>query len=141
MNASDYPYTSAGTLLFDPGKGTRHFEPWWAMLVCDEGIAAYYAWHLLRHGIDLERGSRWGAHVCFVRGEAPPRPAAWGQASGEVTFHYSNVVHWTNGRHAWVNVWCPALNALRADLGLPVKPHARYHLTLGRLTSERDAAL
>jgi hypothetical protein len=133
-----YPHASTATVLYDPGQGTRHFEPWFALLLCDEGIVEFYSWLLLRHGIDLERGSRWGAHVTFVRGQEPARPEEWGRDAGAtVSFRYSNVIHWTNGRHAWVDVWCPDLNEMRARLGLPVRAHSKYHLALGRLASPR----
>jgi hypothetical protein len=139
MDAGYYCHASTGTVLYDPGKGTRHFEPWFALLECDDGIVAYLSWHLLRWGIDLDRGSRWGAHVTFVRGEQPANEAVWGLAAGEeVTFHYSNVIHWTNGRHAWVDVWCPRLTELRAALGLVAKASAKYHLALGLLAQPRE---
>jgi hypothetical protein len=40
MDLSSYCHTSKGTVLSDPGQGTKHFEPWWALLLCDEGILA-----------------------------------------------------------------------------------------------------
>jgi hypothetical protein len=134
MDADYYCHCSTGTVLYDPGLGTRHFEPWYALLECDQGIVDYLCWHLLRWGVELHKGSRWGAHVTFVRGEQPGKADAWGLPAGEeVAFHYSNIIRWSNGRHAWVDVWCPRLNELRAALGLAAKATARYHLTLGRL--------
>jgi hypothetical protein len=128
-----FPHSSTGTVRYDPGLGTSAFEPWWALLVCDEGIVDYHAWLLRRRGVEIEKGSRWGAHVCFVRGERPGDAVAWGLDPGPVTFHYSPEVEWTNGCHAWVTVWCPQLTELRQRLGLRVKPRTYYHLTLGRL--------
>jgi hypothetical protein len=77
--------------------------------------------------------------VTFVRGEEPACPEAWGEAAGEeVTFHYSHVIRWDNGFHAWVDVCCPRLTELRSRLGLVAKPRAKYHLALGRLAQPRE---
>ena len=132
MDADYYRHVSTGRVLYDPGLDTRHFDPWFALLECDEGIIDYHAWHLRRWGVGVQRGSRWGAHVTWVRGEEPPVREAWGDSAGEeVTFHYAHVVRWDNGFHAWLDVWCPRLGEIREKLGLPHK--TRYHLTLGRL--------
>ena len=136
MLSHRYPHRSTGTLLFDPMRGTRFFEPWWLLLECDSGIVDYLLWHLLRHGIDLDKGSRWGAHISAVKGEEPLFPQAWGREQGlEVEFFYGHTIHWANGYHVWVEVLCPELTLLRKELGLWQKDHARYHLTLGRLRS------
>jgi hypothetical protein len=140
MDPADFPYVSTGTLLFDPAPGTKRFEPWWALLLCDQQIIDYYAWLLLRRGIAIHKGSAWGAHVCFVRGEEPADKSVWGVDPGPVTFHYSNVVRWDNGYHAWLNVWCPALTEIRNKLGLKARARTYYHLTLGRLVFERANA-
>jgi hypothetical protein len=133
MDLHTFPHSSTGTVLYDPGLGTRAFEPWWALLLCDDGIVDYYAWLLRRRGLDIETGSRWGTHVCFVRGEQPADTALWGIDPGPITFHYSSEVEWTNGYHAWLTVCSPQLTELRQRLGLRVKPRTLYHLTLGRL--------
>ena len=139
MDADYYCHTSTGRILYDPGKGTRHFDEWYAIVECDRGIIEYLSWHLLRWGIAVHKGSRWGAHVTFVRGEQPPCPEFWGEAAGEeVAFHYSHVVRWDNGFHAWVDVWCPRLTELRSRLGLVAKTTAKYHLALGRLALPRE---
>lgn len=133
-----YPHRSTGTLLFDPKKGTRFFEPWWLLVECDQGIVDYLCWHLIRHGIDLDKGSRWGAHISAIKGERPLFPHAWGRDQGhEVEFRYGHTIHWANGHHAWVEVLCPELTLLRKELGLWRKEHALYHLTLGRFRCPR----
>jgi hypothetical protein len=135
MNAPDYfRHESVGRVQYDPGLGTRTFEPWWALLLCDEGIVDYYAWLLQRHGIALMKGSSYGAHVCFVRGAEPPDKSAWGFDPGPVAFRYTNVIRWDNGRHAWLDVYSPALAELRARLGFHTPDKMSFHLTLGRLT-------
>jgi hypothetical protein len=134
MDSSHYCHTSTGIILYDPGIGTHHFDPWFALLTCDQGIIDYLSWFMERHGLPVHKGSRWGAHVTFVRCEEPPNRDAWGKYAGEeVPFHYTHVVHWTNGWHAWVDVWCPRLTEIRQELGLVAKTTARYHLALGRL--------
>src|SRR5262245_13087442 len=65
MNPDNFPHTSTGRLAFDPSRGTRYFNPWWALMLCDEGIIDYYAWLLRRRGVVVTKGSHWGAHVCF----------------------------------------------------------------------------
>lgn len=138
MDASYYRHTSAGVVQFDPGQGTRYFEPHYALLLCDGGILDYFAWLMSRQGMPVQKWSRWGPHVTFVRGEEPAAPELWGQAEGEVVpFRYSHEVHWVNGTHAWVNVWCPRLTEIRSSLGLTAKP-ARYHLTIGKLVHPRE---
>lgn len=139
MNPSDFPHESVGTLQFDPGVGTRHFEPWWALLLCDQGIIDFYSWLLLRWGVALHKGSHWGPHACAVRGQEPPDKAAWGVDPGPVAFRYSNVVRWDNGRHAWLDVWSPGLLEVRTRLGFPPKAKATFHLTLGRLVFPRES--
>jgi hypothetical protein len=106
------------------------------VLLCDEGILEYYSWLLVRHGIEIERGSRWGAHITFIRGQCPPSPEAWGRDVGEVPFRYGNMIRWDNGRHAWLDVLSPALSDLRTAVGLP--PKDRFHLALGRLRLPRS---
>jgi hypothetical protein len=78
VDLAGFCHASTGTVLYDPGQGTKHFEPWWALLACDQGIVDYYAWVVRRQGGELEAGSCWGAHVCFVRGEQPADVGAWG---------------------------------------------------------------
>lgn len=139
MNLDDFPHTSIGTVRFDPGFGEPGYEPHWALLDCDAGIVEYHAWLLRRQGVDVMPGSRWGPHICFVRGEVPGNPERWGQANGRrVEFLYSHSARWDNGRHAWLDVWCPELTALRATLGLRVKEKTTFHLTVGRLLVPRE---
>lgn len=146
MSSDYFVHESTGVLQFDPGKGTRHFEPWWALLICDPGIVDYYSWLLQRRGVALHKGSTWGPHVTVVRGNEPPDRSAWGVDPGPVHFRYTNVVRWDNGRHAWLDVYSPDLAAVRARLGFDTPQKVSFHLTLGRLafpaanTKEPDPA-
>jgi hypothetical protein len=133
MTASDFPFESTGTVQYDPGVGTRQFEPWWALLLCDQGIVDYYSYLLKRYGIALLKGSAYGPHVCFVRGQVPPNVSEWGYPPGPVSFRYTNLIRWDNGRHAWLDVYSPQLAELRSRLGFETPDKVVFHLTLGRL--------
>ncbi len=145
MSAVDLDYfchRATGRLVYDFGKGTKLFEPWWIMVFTDQGIIDYYAWLSKSYGIPLQKGSAYGAHVSVSRGEAPPNTDKWGLWDGtEIEFRYSHGMRWTP-YHAWVDVYCEKLNELRLELGYPLKPHKylsdgrvlpqSFHLTVGR---------
>ena len=125
-------YKSKGKLVFDYLKHTKHFEPWWAMVLCDREIQRYYAWHLLKWGVKVNIASPWGAHISVIKGEAPPDKKKWKLYHGTVLeFEYDPDIKWDNGEHAWANVYCQQLVDLRVELGLIYRP--RFHLTIGRL--------
>ena len=133
MHPPYFVHESTGRVQYDPGLGTTVSEPWWAILLCDGGIVDFYSWLLKRYGIALHKGSTFGPHVTFVRAAEPPNKDAWGIDPGPVTFRYTNVVRWDNGRHAWLDVWSPQLAEIRARLGFDTPQKVSFHLTLGRL--------
>ena len=133
MDRSYYCHGSAGILDWEPGKGTRLYEPWWALVLCDQGIIDYYAWHCRRWGIPVQKGSAYGAHISFLKGEEPPRQELWGRDTGPIPFHYAHMVRYDNNAHAWLDVWSDQLIELQAALGYPPKVKMSYHLTIGRL--------
>lgn len=127
-------FTSTGILQYDPGKGSKHFDPWWALLTCDNDIARYYSWLCRKHGLELYPNDTglWGAHISVLKGDAPSNIQDWGKYEGyEVEFHYSHLIRYENGKHAWVDVYSEDLSAIRQELGFQFKPW--YHLTVGRL--------
>jgi hypothetical protein len=141
-NLNYHVHKGKGTLIYDYGKGTKLYEPWWAMIFTDQGIVDYYAWFCKKYGIQIQKGSAYGAHISFIRGEKPPNQEAWGQGAGEIEFWYAHTVRFDNDHHAWVDVWSDELVEIRSKLGLPPKPHrfyngewvpSGYHLTIGRL--------
>ncbi|MDY3557911.1 hypothetical protein R5W23_006011 [Gemmata sp. JC673] len=71
MDAIYFPHESTGHVQYDPGRGTRAFDPWWLILLCDRGIVDHYTWLLLRYGIALHKGSTFGPHVSVVKGVEP----------------------------------------------------------------------
>ena len=125
-------FTSSGILQFDPLKGTKRYEPGWCLVSCSNEIARYYAWHLKRHGMEVNPQSPWGTHISVIRGEPLPDPSCWGKFEGlEVEFHYSHLLRHDNGQHAWLEVYSDDLAEVRKSFGFPHKPW--FHLTVGRL--------
>jgi hypothetical protein len=125
------PYVGTGSIQFDPGMGTKHFEPWWMLLVTDQEIIRYYAWLLKKHGKPLWLSTLWGAHVSAIKHQEPPDKKLWGTKLPEVTFRYTDYIRWDNGTHAWLDVYSPELSRIRQLMGLPAKEW--FHLTIGRL--------
>lgn len=141
-NPSYHVHKAEGKLVYDYGFGTKLFEPWWALVFTDQGIIDYYAWLCKKYGMPVQKGSAYGAHISFIRGEVPVNKDAWGIGAGTIDFWYAHTVRWDNNRHAWLDVWSDQLVELRQAMGLPVKPHrllngewvaSGYHLTIGRL--------
>ena len=127
-------HTSTGILHYDPGKGQKHYDPWWALLLCDDELALYYAWQLKRHGVPVHPNDKglWGTHVSVLKGDVPLNQAAWGKYQDfEVEFHYNHLIRYDNGKHAWIDVYSDDLSEIRRELGFDAKPW--YHLTIGRL--------
>lgn len=133
-----YGFNSLGKITYDPQQG-KVFQPWWAILECDNEIIKYYKWILAKAGIEIQKGSLWGAHITWIRGEEPPNKYFWNKYQGlEIEFRYSNFLRYDNGRHVWLDVYCPKFNEMRAELGLePLRPMA-LHLTIGRLAIQRE---
>lgn len=131
MDASYYCFRGTGKLRIDLKPGSKHFEPWWALVLCDEEICNYYAWHLKKWGREIEYGRLWGAHISAIKGEEPRDKSKWRKINQTIEFWYTNQICYDNGKHAWLNVYSPQLSEIRVSLGLSVKP--RYHLTIGRL--------
>jgi hypothetical protein len=143
MDAEYFAHRATGTLVYDYGKGTKLFEPWWAMLFTDQGIQNYYCYWAEKWGKPVYKGSAYGCHVTVIRGEAPPIVDKWGLCDGkQIDFWYSPTIRYS-GHHAWLDCYCEELIDIRRELGYPDKPHKvlgtgevirqGFHLTLGRL--------
>lgn len=132
-----FPFESEGTLRFDPGKGSKHYDPYWVVMEWDEEVANYYRWFLQRHGqATFSPNKLWGFHVSVIKGETPTKNLdQWGKFDGHtVKFNYGNYVSYSNGRHAWINLYSDDLSDIRDYYGLNVcKRKLKYHATLGRL--------
>ncbi len=133
MNSDYFCHKSSGTILWDAGKRSTGWAPHWALVLVDKGITDYYAWLLKRWGMPVQKGSVYGPHISMIKGETPTIFTAWGKDFGVIDFHYSHVCRWDNGKHVWVDVWCPKLHDIRRELGLPSKSTNSFHMTIGRL--------
>lgn len=132
MNTTYFCHSSTGKLVFDHLKGHRKFEPWWALVIVDQGIIDYYSWMFLKWGIPLQKGSLWGPHISVIKGQEPINKELWGVDNNKIVdFHYSNVIRYDNDQHAWLDVYSEEIDALRVKLGYQSK--MTFHLTLGRL--------
>lgn len=125
------PFKATGKLVFDPGIGTKQFDPWWALLACDEQIIEFYRWILLKHGVKTMPNALWGPHISVIKGEEPKIMNLWGVPSVPVEFWYTNSIRW-HDRHAWLDVWSPQMSLIREDMGLP--PKCFFHMTIGNIT-------
>ena len=132
MNAGYYCHFSTGKLLYDPGKGTKKFDPWWVILECDKGIVDFYIWLAARNGVVISKNLLWGSHISVVKGEEPPKKENWGKDFGEVRLWHTNIIRTDNGMHAWVDAWSEDLAKIRQELGL-TDVKMSYHITLGRV--------
>ncbi len=135
-----YPFVGMGHIWFDPGRGTKHFDPNWALLTVDSNIVGLYAWLAERQGIELNTKGLWGPHISFIKGEEPTKNRTiWGEAYYRpVEFHYSNIIRTDEDEvatrrkkvmHAWLDVWSEDLFKIRKTFGLRDKN--TFHMTLG----------
>jgi hypothetical protein len=117
-----FPFPATGTLMY-----TERDEGW-AKLMVDDELIAYYGWFLKRKGVRFEL-PKGGAHLSLICGE---EISVWGEREGEAfAFHYGDLV--TNGKHWWLEVHSPPLEAFRVSLGLPPRPRSGLHVTVGRI--------
>lgn len=157
-------FTATGRIQYDPprpGMKTRtrrsgsSTTDWWCILKVDREITRYYRWWIGRHlwGRTAIRPDwlclpSWDAHVSIVRGEKPRQNAEmWRKYEGEqVEFQYAHYPRQTtaedrlrryakDGDFWFVNVVCPRIDEIRAELGL--RSNFRYHLTVGRTYDNR----
>lgn len=137
-----------GYLQYDPFRGEmKHRTNWWCVLTLDKEITRYYRWWMsFQYHIHLQQPS-WDAHISVVRGEKP-RPEFvqhWKKYQGEkIEFEYQHgIIHHdksqrtddraannVGGLYYFMNVRCPRLEEIRAELGL--RTGFNYHVTIGR---------
>lgn len=132
-------FSSTGVLQYDPGKGSKQFDPHWALVLCDDEISRYYAWHLKKWGQETYSNDKglWKTHVSALKGDEPPNPVSWAKYDGyEITFYYTHLIRYDNGKHAWVDVYSEDLSKIREELGFG--PKYWYHMTIGRLMRPFD---
>lgn len=128
-----FPHRTKGVLQYDPKIGTKHFDPHWCLINCDNQIINLYSWFLKNKlGIILEKNKLWNAHISVIKGEKPLFEEMWAINDGqEVEYWYSNIIRFDNGKHAWLDVFSPDMSKIRESIGL--RPKCFFHLTLGRI--------
>lgn len=99
---------------------------------CDMGIIYYYEWFLAKKGVKTIR-PLWGAHISVLRGEEPPNKEAWKKYNGEILEFTSTGCLDSNEWYWWIDVECPRLEEIRAEMGLRPKPEFDYHITIGKV--------
>ena len=133
----NFQYRSSGILTYDPGIGGKHYEPHWCLLKLDDEFYRYYTWFMNKEGEPIHKpNALWGFHASVIKGEKPTQNIdKWGLKNGKtIEFDYGNYISWTNGRHAWMNLYCEELSELRNFYGLYTNGNKlKYHMTLGRL--------
>lgn len=133
------------------------FDPWWAILICDDGLSRFYRsfieknrtitmssaeWLKLRGlpdndklwDVNIPNGKvsppSWGPHVSLIRGEKPIDESLWGKYEGKIfEFAYDPQYINTNGKHWWFRVISPELEAVRLELGLTPQPTYIHRMT------------
>lgn len=128
----DMWHRSIGTICYGPGNQR-------AVLAVDQGIADFY-FSLIPKWVRAWP-QRHGAHVSVVRREVPPNMDAWGRHEGErVEFEYEDEVS-NDETYLWLDVRCPRVAEVRAELGLSPLPPWRngYHLTIGNVKGTRPS--
>lgn len=115
-------------------QGKLHYHSKWLMLYTDDEIGRYYRalfktqepW--IRFNLPMH-----GTHITVVPGkyETPPKMELWGKYEGEIIdFTYDNDV--TNlGNYYWLRVYCPRIEDIREELGLPRTLPVPWHMTIG----------
>jgi len=133
-------FESEGTLIYDPhGRAAKSrqkvSEPWWLLLMCDNGIVDYYNYWLKKRGIYTFKYSLYGSHVSIIKGEEPPNKNVWKKYHRKkITFRYNNFIL-DNGIHWWIWARSKVFREIRGELGLSRKPNFKFHLTIGRKIS------
>ena len=135
---------SEGTLVYDPhGRATKNqmklSDPWWLLLICDNGIVDYYNYWIIKKGFRTFKYSLYGSHISIIKGEEPLNKELWKKYHGEkIKFQYSNHIldnlsdSKASKKYWWLPVNCLKFEKIREELGLSSKANMRFHLTIAR---------
>ena len=128
-----------GVLQFQPKDMTKKHKlhaSWkrTAMIMCNDDLAEYYAWFLLkRFNLKLNKPLR-GTHVTFINDrekDVPMFDEAGKMFNGKEIDFYLDLEPLTNGEHWWLRVYSPDTEAIRVICGGSPEPYYGLHLTLG----------
>lgn len=134
-------YRSIGTLRYSPKLNGEDSGRWWLILDADPDIGKYarYMYKVFHHHCRVLQAPSWKEHITVVRDEKPngDRLHLWEKYAGnKVEFtYYPEIVG--DGKYFWMEVDCPELLEMRAELGLPYNPLYPLHLTVGNVVGSQ----
>lgn len=108
-------YPSTGRLRYSTKNGHRV-----TVEELDEDLAAFYR-SLIPFWMPANK-PKFAPHITVVRihKETPADLTAWGKHDGEeIEFLYEPCVY-HDRTYYWLNIWCPRLEEIRAELGMSV---------------------
>lgn len=129
----------SGRIVYDPYRGEMKTAPFWCVVDVDKEITRYYRWWLQKEKHILLQKPAWDAHISIVRGEqaCSKHPQLWRKFHGQTVdflYEHGNIRVGKDkdqpGQFYWIDVECPKLSLIRAELGLP--KGWRFHITIGR---------
>ena len=144
-------HSGSGIIVYDPYRGgMRRRTNGWCVVEVNKEITRYFRWWMQREKHVYLQPPSWDAHISIVRSEKlqPDVQRLWKQYAGQrVNFLYQHVSAYKSarsglstsagdGEYYWVDVECPLMDTIRAELGL--RKGWSFHLTFGR-TYEYEA--
>lgn len=138
MYFEQYPYTSTGTIIYDPPRPPKlRRNVNWCIIEADPDIAEYYRCLFNMTFMTELLPASWDSHISIIRGEKEVQecPGLWKKYHGQsVTFRYNNNFH-CNNTHVWINTYAPITKQIRMEYELP--NDWQDHLTIGCINPKR----
>lgn len=125
-------FISLGTLKYSD-------NPYKLIVEVEQSVSDYYK-SLVPKYINLKKPA-FSAHISVIRTEPIPLMEFWNKYDGEkVLFSYENVIY-NDELYYWLNAYCPKLEEIREELGMPKTSNItyspdgkhRFHITIGNL--------
>lgn len=133
-------HQGSGIIKYDPHRGDMKGRiNWWCVVDVDREITRYYRWWLQKEKHIILQQPSWDAHITIIRGEiaCAKHPALWKKYQNhkvDFLYEHGNIRcekdKKIGGHYYWIDVECPLLSKIRAELGLPVG--WKFHITIGR---------
>ncbi len=124
------------------GKIEYHNDPLKIIVSVDQEMVNYYRQLIPKYKRVYKQ--RYPGHISVVRNERPENYRVWYKHSSRlIEFQYNNVIY-NDEVYYWLEVVCPQLEDIRAELGLPntsqwtkspTGGHS-FHITLGNVKHE-----